>query len=579
MKLTDYFDPAKGISRAQRQYEAVRAVAFEEGTLKEIAKRFGYKPNSLKTIVAEVRAGRYSVFPKVKPGPKKRHIKPEIIERVIKLRRNRRLSSKEISDELNKEGYVVSGRTIQRVLQDAGFPRLRRRTYKERGITKKGALLSERSRMLEVPKLEPVRVECKVAGLFFFIPYIIESGLLEIVKSCPLPGSSDIQSDQAALSMLLMKLIGCERLSHSDTFDRDQGLGLFAGLSSLPKPSYMTSYSCRMSGEETRHFQKQLISHFQKKYPSLYESDTINLDFHAIPHFGNESVMEKVWSGSRNKAIKGANTFVAQNDASNCIVYSNSDVPRKEASGEIKHFVDYWLDVKGVVKETLVFDSKLTNYSVLNELDQQGIKFITLRRRGQKLCESAIAIPDDSWDDVTLDIPKRKYKKVKVHERETLLEGFSSSIREIIITGHGRSEPTFIVTNNRELSQQTVLTIYAHRWHIENTLAELIHFFHLNALSSPIMIRIHFDMLWTIIAHTIYALLTRDLKGFEKCRAANVFRRFIDMPGTIVYDGESFTVKIRKHSITPILRDVDKLSKPVRVPWLDNKELRIEWTA
>jgi len=31
-----------------------------------------------------------------------------------------------------------------------------------------------------------------------------------------------------------------------------------------------------------------------------------NLDFHSIPHFGNKSEMEKVWCGSRGKAMKRA---------------------------------------------------------------------------------------------------------------------------------------------------------------------------------------------------------------------------------------------------------------------------------
>ncbi len=51
------------------------------------------------------------------------------------------------------------------------------------------------------------------------------------------------------------------------------------------------------------------------------------------------------------------------------------------------------------------------------------------------------------------------------------------------------------------------------------------------------------------------------------------------MPGQIVYDGNTFTIKIRKRATTPVLLSVGKLNKEIRVPWLNNKPLRIVWTA
>jgi len=166
-----------------------------------------------------------------------------------------------------------------------------------------------------------------------------------------------------------------------------------------------------------------------------------------------------------------------------------------------------------------------------------------------------------------------------VHEHKIKLDKIESNLREIVITNNGREKPTFVITNDFEMLRKTILTIYAHRWHIENTLSELVHFFKMNALSSPIMVSIHFDMLWTIIAHTIYATLRNELKGFEKNRANNIFKKFINMPGRIVYDGKEFVVKIRKRAVTPVIKSVEKLNQSVKVPWLENKPLRIEWTA
>ena len=93
------------------------------------------------------------------------------------------------------------------------------------------------------------------------------------------------------------------------------------------------------------------------------------------------------------------------------------------------------------------------------------------------------------------------------------------------------------------------------------------------------MIRIHFDILWTLIADTFYHQLAQDLRRFEKLLAPTIFKKFINMPGRVVYNGKKIFIKIRKRAYTPILKSVKKLSKPFPVPWLDNKLMEIDWTA
>ena len=87
------------------------------------------------------------------------------------------------------------------------------------------------------------------------------------------------------------------------------------------------------------------------------------------------------------------------------------------------------------------------------------------------------------------------------------------------------------------------------------------------------------DVLWTIIADTFYHRFAQDLPRFEHERANSLFRNFINMPGQIVYNGTKFIIKIRKRAHTPILMGVKKLQKTFVVPWLENKEIEIEWTA
>lgn len=576
MELIDFF--TKNLTPRQRQYEALRAVAFKEGTIEKIATHFGYTPQSLRALISRLLSGRHQLFPEVKRGPKGRHTSQETVRLIVQYRRESRLSSREITQKLNQSHIPISVRTVERILVDSGFPKLRRRTQKERGISKQGAVIPKRSVNLDPNKLRPFRTECQVAGVFFFLPYIVESGILDIVQQCALPESNDIGKCQAALSMLLLKLIGNERLSHIQQYNTDFGFGVFAGLNVLPKPTYMCSYSCRTDAAVLMGFQKSIIEHFRRLYPDFYQGKTINLDFHSIPHFGDEAEMEKVWCGSRGKVLKGANTFFAQDGKSDSLIYTRADITRAESSEEIKKFVDYWIDVKGIVDETLVFDSKLTRYDILYELDDDNVQFITLRRRNKKLIEKTLNIPPKEWEKVYLPIPKRKHKYMKVHQNTVSLIKGKKAFRQVIVKDHGRAEPTFIISNNETIKTLEILTIYARRWHIENKLSNLIKFFSLNALSSPIMIRIHFDLLWTIIADTLYHLFANDLRRFEQCSAQKIFKLFVDMPGYIEYDGNAFTVRIRKRATTPVLLQVKKLKTEISIPWLDHKPLRFVWT-
>ena len=268
-----------------------------------------------------------------------------------------------------------------------------------------------------------------------------------------------------------------------------------------------------------------------------------------------------------------------QDANSNAIVYTRADILRNEASQEVKKFVEYWRSVKGDVNETLVFDCKFTTYKVLDDLAHDNVQFITLRKRYQKLIRETLELPDKEWQKVYIPIPKRKHKHVSVRESQVLLKWCAKTFRQIAIKDHGPSTPTFILTNNDELSLESILQVHAKRWRIENKLSELVAFFNLNALSSPIMVRVHFDIFWTVVADMLYHLFAQDLRRFENNLAPSISRKFIDMPGRILYDGNTFTIKIRKRAHTPVLRGVEKLNTPFAVPWLHGKSVEIVWTA
>ena len=564
-------------SKKQKQYEAVRAFVVEKLSAKEIAEKYCYKLSSVYTFIKMAKSGEINFFPETKKGPKQRHFSFKIQKQIFRYR-NKNMSHTDICNLLNLKGIQISAQTVSRILVDAGFEKLKRRSNKELGLTVKNKIIPKKSEILDFNKLKKFSVDTPVAGIFFFIPYIIETGIIDILQKSPMPSSSVIGTLQACLSMLALKLIGNERLSNMDSYDKEPGLGVFAGLNVLPKNTYMSTYSCLCSTEMILDFQKQIVKNLKHRYPEFYNGNYINLDFHSIPHYGEFSQMEKVWAGAKHKTMKGADTVIAQDAKSNMILYTRADILRKEEADEVMKFVKYWKEISGNVSQTLVFDCKFTKYKVLDTLDDDNVKFITLRKRTKKLIDEILSIDDENWTKVRLDIPKRKYKKVSVFEQNVKLSNCKNEFRQIAIKDHGRENPTLIISNNKNLSIKSILEVYAQRWRVENKLAELVAFFNLNALSSPLMIRIHFDMLWTMIADTLYHIFAQDLRRFENNLAPTIFKKFINIPGRVVYDGNKFIIKIRKRTHTPILKDIVKLQNPITVPWLNNKKLEIIWT-
>jgi len=399
LALMDYFN--QPVSQRQKQYEAVRAIVIGNDPIDQVAEKYGYQPSTIYALLRDAKAGRIALFPTVSKGPQKRQTPSDIQDTIIALRKQA-LSTPDIYQHLLEEGIKSSISTIQRILKVAGFAKLPRRTNRELGKCTTKKVIPERVAMLDFSTLEPFDVDTPCVGIFFFLPYILESNILDVVKRCKLPSSSDIDAVSACLSMLLLKLMGRHRLSHIGRYDQEPGLGVFAGVNVLPKATYMNTYSCRCSETQLMALQNKVICALKKQYPDFYQSDYINLDFHSIPHYGDESEMEKVWCGARGKTMKGANTVFAQDSQSNAILYTRADILRSEEANEVKKFVAFWKEVQGNVDETLVFDCKFSSYKVLDDLATDNVNFITLRKRYASLVENTLQIPDKQWQKVYL---------------------------------------------------------------------------------------------------------------------------------------------------------------------------------
>jgi hypothetical protein len=542
----------------QRRYEALRASLFERLPDKVVADRFGYTHAYFRVLKHNFRHGKVDFSEPVPEGATTRRRVNGETRRKIRSWREASLSAGQIAELLYEEGCEISVSTVERVLAEEGFPKLPRRTRLK--IGQAASVESQEGRVFD----------STAAGIFVFAPFLSQLNFDRIIKSARLPGTKAIPAKSYLLSFLALKLIGSERYSHAGDHGFDSGLGLFAGLNVLPKCTSLSTYSYSLDDAHLTRLQGALVRHASKL--GLYENEVVNLDFHTAPHHGDESVLEKHWAGARGRAMKGALCLFAQDADSKLMLYTGADIQRDETDDQVLKFLSFWRRIHRGVKPTLVFDSRFTTYDRLSKLDRRGIRFITLRRRGTRLVAQAEKLTD--WKRIHIPHAKRKYPNPRVHDSMIQLRGYDDDIRQVIVRGNGREQPSFLITNDVDAPVELIVGNYSRRWRVENGIAEAVKFFHLNALSSPILIKIHFDIIMTMIADTLYSMLAQKLRGFESCDAPKIYRHFIRGKGNIaVHDGE-VTVTYPKRAHNPILRQVPWNKLPLSAPGL-NAPLRL----
>lgn len=561
------------VSEWQRRYEALRASFVERLPAAIVAKRFGYSPGYIRLLRHFFVHGKIDFSEPVPEGKAARRAVTGEVRQKIRSWREQRISAGEIAELLSEEGVEISVRTVERVLAEEGFTKLPRRIRLKTGVTVKGASVPERSELVELENLDGQKIESSGAGIFLFAPLIAELGLDEVVQKAGLPGSKVIPALSYFLSFLALKLLGTERYSHVSEHTFDPGLGLFAGLNTLPKCTAMSTYSYSLNESHILQLQKAFVRHAAKI--GLYDGKIINLDFHTIPHYGDESVLEEHWAGARGKVMKGALTLFAQDAESKLILYSDADIQRDEADSQVLSFLSFWKGVQRGVKPTLVFDSKFTTYEHLAALDAKGVKFITLRRRGAGMLEKLSKL--EPWQKIHIPHGKRKFPNPEVHESRVLLKGYDGEVRQIVVRGNGREKPAIVISNDFDTPVDLLVGNYSRRWRVENGIAEAVKFFHLNSLSSPILTKVHYDVAMTMIADTLYSMLASRLRGFEQCDAPTLHRHFIKGKGTISIRESNITVGFRKRAHHPILRAVSWDHLPHTFPSIPGAKLKLEF--
>ena len=409
--------------------------------------------------------------------------------------------------------------------------------------------------------------------MFLFLPALVEMGFDRVIGKCRLPGTQMVPAAHAMRSLLALKLFGTQRHTHVMSAVLDEGLALFAGLNVIPKRSFLTEYSCRIVPAAYPRIMRHWFDAMSGL--GLKHGSSFDLDFHTIPFHGEDALVEKHYVSKRSRRQKGILAFLAQDGEKRFFCYANSDLRKGQEDNEILQFVRFWKKRTGKLPEELIFDSKLTTYPKLNELNRQDIQFITLRRRGPQLVHELLARPRSAWRQVTLEGVSRIYKTPRILDQQVTLTGYKGPIRQIAITDLGHEEPTLLLTNQLRRSAAKLIGRYARRMLIENNIEDGVSFFHMDALSSAVALKVNCDIQLTLMASGLYRHLGQRLgNGYEVAKSRHLFQNFIDANASVTIDERNICVQFQKRAHNPLLiaAGFDKTDTPI--PWLHNRRLQ-----
>jgi hypothetical protein len=186
--------------------------------------------------------------------------------------------------------------------------------------------------------------------------------------------------------------------------------------------------------------------------------------------------------------------------------------------------------------------------------------------------------PASAWRRITLKSLTRTFRTPKVLDERVRLKGYEGDLRQVTVMDLGHEDPTILLTNNFDIKCPSLVTRYAHRMLIENGISDAIQFFHLDALSSMVGLKVDFDLQITLMAAALYKLMAAKIgREYERAQAKKIFRNLLDVSATVIVCDDEVVVKLDKRAHNPYLVASGLAEKPTPMPWFGNKKLVIEF--
>ena len=175
-----------------------------------------------------------------------------------------------------------------------------------------------------------------------------------------------------------------------------------------------------------------------------------------------------------------------------------------------------------------------------------------------------------------LTLVDRSFRTPRVLDEQITLKNYGGVVRQVTVTDLGHEQPTVLLTNHLDRKCPALVTRYAQRMLIENGISEAIQFFHLDALSSMVGLKVDLHLQITLMASSLDRLMAARIgREYERAQAKKLFRNLLDVSATVTITDQQVIVTLDKRAHNPFLVASGLAKEPTPMPWFGDKKLVI----
>jgi hypothetical protein len=168
------------------------------------------------------------------------------------------------------------------------------------------------------------------------------------------------------------------------------------------------------------------------------------------------------------------------------------------------------------------------------------------------------------------------YRTPKILDRRLTLTDYQGPIRQIAVTDLGHEQPTLLLTNQLRRGAAGLIETYARRMLIENSISDGVDFFHMDALSSVVAMKVNCDLQLTLIGSSLYRLFGAQIGGaYQTAESRHIWRDFIDTSARLTITDDTIEGRYGKRAHNPYLLDAGLAQTNIPVPWWQGRRLKL----
>src|SRR5208283_4031816 len=169
-----------------------------------------------------------------------------------------------------------------------------------------------------------------------------------------------------------------------------------------------------------------------------------------------------------------------------------------------------------------------------------------------------------------------QYNHPQILDRRITLADYDGLLRQVTVADLGHEELTLLLTNQLTATAARLIERYAQRMIIENRIADGIDFFHMDALSSVVAMKVNCDLQLTLMASSLYRLLAGRIgRGYEQAESRHLFQDFVNATAQVKMTESDIVVRYQKRAHNPLLIAAGFDTTETVIPWLGRKRLRL----